>query len=476
MPKMQIPKKMLPFLQPKRYKICIGGRGSGKSMTMGDLCLLAAQTQGIKTLCAREFQASIDDSIHTLLCAEIERLDLKGFEVQRNEIRYGGETAFKYIGLARSPESVKSYHGFSRVFVDEAQTISEASLKALTPTLRTAGSEIWMAANPRSAADPFFLRFVKPFEKELRRDGVYEDEHHTIVWMNYNDNPAFPEVLEQERAYDQAHMSPALYSHVWEGETYDENEDSIIPVEWFLSAVDAHIKLGWKAEGSIIASHDPSDEGGDSKGFVLRHGNVILDVCEMVTGDAAEGMDWALDKALKANADHFLWDADGLGVSLKRQVDQALTGKNGITYSMFKGSEAAEDPEMPYTTGGTERNKSNRETFKNKRAQFWWRLRDRFEATHRAVTKGEYVNPEEMISLSSEIAVLDQLRAEVCRIPLKRNNAGKIQILSKAEMAKPPYRLPSPNMGDALMMSLHSPKALNKQKVVLNFSGWKHHG
>ena len=86
------------------------------------------------------------------------------------------------------------------------------------------------------------------------------------------------------------------------------------------------------------------------------------------------------------------------------------------------------------------------------------------------------MNPEEMISLSSEIAVLDQLRAEVCRIPLKRNNAGKIQILSKAEMAKPPYRLPSPNMGDALMMSLHSPKALNKQKVVLNFSGWKHHG
>ena len=184
MPKMQIPKKMLPFLQPKRYKICIGSRGSGKSMTMGDLCLLAAQTQGIKTLCAREFQASIDDSIHTLLCAEIERLDLKGFEVQRNEIRYGGETAFKYIGLARSPESIKSYHGFSRVFVDEAQTISEASLKALTPTLRTAGSEIWMAANPRSAADPFFLRFVKPFEKELRRDGVYEDEHHTIVWLS----------------------------------------------------------------------------------------------------------------------------------------------------------------------------------------------------------------------------------------------------------------------------------------------------
>ena len=86
------------------------------------------------------------------------------------------------------------------------------------------------------------------------------------------------------------------------------------------------------------------------------------------------------------------------------------------------------------------------------------------------------MNPEDMISLSSEITTIDQLRAEVCRIPIKRNNAGKIQILSKIEMAKPPYRLPSPNMGDALMMSLHSPKAINQQKVTLNFSGWKNHG
>jgi hypothetical protein len=78
-----------------------------------------------------------------------------------------------------------------------------------------------------------------------------------------------------------------------------------------------------------------------------------------------------------------------------------------------------------------------------------------------------------MISLSSSISCLDQLRAEVCRIPLKRNNLGKIQILSKVEMAKAPYRLPSPNMGDALMMSMISPKVNTQEKVVLNFSGWK---
>ena len=77
-----------------------------------------------------------------------------------------------------------------------------------------------------------------------------------------------------------------------------------------------------------------------------------------------------------------------------------------------------------------------------------------------------------MISLSSGIESLDQLRAEVCRIPLKRNNNGKIQIMSKIEMAKKPYQLPSPNMGDSLMMSMFSPKANAAQAVKINFSGW----
>jgi hypothetical protein len=76
-----------------------------------------------------------------------------------------------------------------------------------------------------------------------------------------------------------------------------------------------------------------------------------------------------------------------------------------------------------------------------------------------------------MISLSSDISTLDQLRAEVCRIPLKRNNNGKIQIMSKLEMAKKPYQLPSPNMGDSLMMSMFSPKQ-KAQVQPIKFAGW----
>jgi len=135
----------------------------------------------------------------------------------------------------------------------------------------------------------------------------------------------------------------------------------------------------------------------------------------------------------------------------------------------FRGSESPDDANVPYSGKDS---KSNKDTFLNKRAQYWWRLRDRFYATYRAVTNNEYIDPELMISLSSDIAALDQLRSEVCRIPQKRGNNGKIQIMSKIDMAKKPYQLPSPNMGDALMMAMYSPKAALKSATTLTFKGW----
>ena len=175
---------------------------------------MAAQTQGIKTACFREFQSSIDDSVLAILADEIDRLNLQGFEIFNNQILYEGEPAFKFRGLARNTDGVKSMHGFQRFWVEESQTISFTSLKALTPTLRIADSEIWFSGNPRSSVDPFSQRFIKPYEKELRRNGYYEDDLHLIVWINHDDNELFPEVLEQERIHDKKTLPTALYRHI----------------------------------------------------------------------------------------------------------------------------------------------------------------------------------------------------------------------------------------------------------------------
>lgn len=469
MPEMQLPKKLLPLIQKKkRFKILIGGRGSGKSMSVADVCLMDAQTQGIKTACFREFQNSIDDSVIALLTDEVERLGLEGFDCQNTKILLNDLDMFKFRGLARNPEGIKSMHGFKRFWVEEAQTISAKSLRALTPTLRVEGSEIWMTANPNSSADPFSQRFIVPFQKELIKNGYYEDDLHLIVVINYCDNPFFPDVLEQERAHDEKTLTTAEYNHIWLGQFNDEVRGSIISVDWFNAAIDAHKKLGFKPIGVKIATFDPSDEGGDAKGYALRHGSVILDVCDNDTGDSNEGCDWATEKAIEDSADYFGWDCDGLGISLKRQVNQAIEGKK-IESFMFKGSEAADDPDSIYNEIGNEqrsKSKTNKQTFKNKRAQYYWRMRDRFYATYRAVTKGEYIDPDQLISLSSSIKDMDSLRAEVCRIPKKPNANGMIQIMSKQDMLK--MDIPSPNMSDSIMMAMYIPDVMN-DNVSINF-------
>ena len=475
MPKMKIPRKLLPFLKKKkRFKIALGGRGSAKSMTFADLCLMDAQTHAIKTACFREYQNSIDDSVLALLTAEIERLGLQGFDCQRSKILLGADEVFKFRGLARNPEGVKSMHGFKRFWVEEGQTMSFQSIKALTPTLREEDSEIWISANPLSRADPFSQRFIVPFLKELMADGYYEDDLHLIIWVNYHDNPMFPAVLEQERAHDEKTLSKALYNHIWLGHFYDETENSIIPVDWFDASIDSHLKLGFKPMGAKIVAHDPSDTGPDAKGLAMRHGSVVLDVQENPQGDIHDGSEWAINYAISEGADHYRWDGDGMGVALKKGVAAELNGKK-IEFEMFLGSGSVDDPDRVYEPlAHTERKaKKIKDTFKNKRSQYYWALRDRFYKTYRAVEHGEYQDPDEMISLSSDIENMDQLRAELCRIPLKNSGNGFIQIMSKKEMASQSPPIDSPNMGDSVMMLMPPPPVVAKAVELTFKSAWK---
>jgi len=461
MPELTLPGKLQRLVEvPKRYKIVIGGRGSAKSQSVGDICIRDVQVDGLKVGCFREYQNSIEDSVYSLLKHEIERLGAPGYNVLATAIANASGGLIKFRGLARNADAMKSMHGFKRFWVEEAQVISENSLRLLTPTLREDDSEIWMTANPMSSADPFSQRFINPFERELNKHGYYEDDMHLIIVSNYMDNPFFPAVLEEERAFDEEYLSQAEYEHIWLGKFNDSVEGSIIPVEWFNSCIDAHVKLGIKQIGATITTFDPSDETARSKndpaGLCVRQGSIIIDLQDKNTGDVNEKCDWATYWARQYQSDVFRWDCDGLGAGLKRQVSTSLDGMR-IDIDMFKGSEGVDFPDEIYQPDNQiERKnaKTNQQTFRNKRAQYYWMFRDRIYNTHIAVTRGEYRDPETMISFSSEIDCLDQFRAELCRIPKKYNANGLIQIMSKEDMKKLKPPLPSPNMSDCGMMSM----------------------
>lgn len=454
----KIPEKLFPLIQkPKRFKIVVGGRGGGKSKSFATILSMKAHLERALIACFREFQNSIDDSVYSLIKSCIYEHKFPGFNITKSTIEHKLGGGFRFKGLARSLEGVKSMHGTKYFWVEEGQFLSDESLRILTPTLREADSELWISANPMSSADPFSQRFIVPFKTELDRDGFFEDDLHLIIKINHSDNPWFPPVLEQERRFDFIHLPRAMYDHIWEGEFNDMVEYSIIMPEWFDACVNSHSRLGFKPQGAKIVSFDPSDLGTDDKALVCRQGSVILDAKLKKTGDVNEGADWATGYAAYHQADTFTWDSDGMGTSLKRQVRDALNGKHA-DIQPFRGSSGPEFPGRIYQDIklGKDSRRTNKDTFKNRRAQFYWYLRDRMYATYLAVEKGVYTDPEKMISINPDIKLLRQMRSEVCRVPRKPLGSGMIQILSKVEMKK--LKIQSPNLADSLMMSLIRPR------------------
>jgi len=500
-PTLYLAEKIEPVLtRPKRLTILVGGRASGKSIAAGDILAIEAKDDQKSALCLREYQSSILDSVHSLFKNEITRLGLDGFNVNDTTIEHEGGAKIRFSGLARNPESVKSAFGFDNMGVEESQFLSDNSLKILTPTARNkpvnglpsapievedeidlSAVKIIFTGNPRSSADPFSQRFIVPFQNELDRYGIYEDDLHLIIVMNWQDNPWYHmSGVEGERLYDLKNTSKANYDWIWGGKFNDEVDGSIIKAEWFDAAIDAHkldrLKTAFKPHGARIVGFDPMDGGNDAHGYAQRHGSIIERVLCKDDGEIDVGMDWATNLALGNNADWFVWDGDGIGSGAKRQVSDSFKGTR-CKFHLFKGSLSGSGQDRAgdtYTPVDGDREQSKpatyADTFKNNRAQYYIRLSELFYNTYRCVVKGEYVDPAEMISLDSDgIDEIERLRSEVCRIPLKQNNSALKQIMSKQDMMK--LGIVSPNMSDAIMMSIWGPKTkaswgkLNYEKV-----------
>jgi phage terminase large subunit len=230
-PTLGIPKKLRPlFAQDARYKVVHGGRGSAKSWTVARGLLLKAMEGPKRILCGREIQRSIKDSVHRLLGDQIQELGLGGaFQVTDTEIRGYNGSLFLFSGLqGHTVESIKSYEGVDIVWIEEAQTISKKSMQILTPTIRKPGSEIWMTLNPRVDTDYIWTEYV-----------LRPPENSIVIEINYDENPYFPEVLEQERQHAEKTMSREDYENIWKGKPRATIEGAI-----YSSEIDALIRGG----------------------------------------------------------------------------------------------------------------------------------------------------------------------------------------------------------------------------------------
>jgi phage terminase large subunit len=204
----RFPAKLKCLFEPthSRYRVLYGGRGGSKSWNIARALLLKGCETPIRVLCAREYQTSIKDSVHKLLCDQIYILELEAhYEVTERSIRGTNGTEFIFVGIKNNTNNVKSIEGIDIAWVEEAQSVSPNSWNVLVPTIRKDNSEIWISFNPELPTDETWKRFV-----------MQPPENAVVQKINWSDNPWFPEVLDLERRALQGRDIEA-YNNVWEG-------------------------------------------------------------------------------------------------------------------------------------------------------------------------------------------------------------------------------------------------------------------
>ena len=219
----QLPKKLISVFVAEnvRYRGAYGGRGSAKTRSFALMTAIKgyqfaeAGVRGV-ILCAREFMNSLSDSSMEEVKQAIRSVDWLAdyYDIGQNYIRTrNGLVSYVFCGLRHNLDSIKSKARILLCWVDEAENVSEIAWRKLTPTVRETNSEIWITWNPETEGSPTDVRFRKK-----------PPDNAIIVEMNNNDNPFFPDVLEQERLNDLARLDYASYAWVWEG-AYLENSD-----------------------------------------------------------------------------------------------------------------------------------------------------------------------------------------------------------------------------------------------------------
>lgn len=249
----------------------------------------------------------------------------------------------------------------------------------------------------------------------------------------------------------------------------------VIPYEWIASAVDAHIDIPYFAEAydpeksRWIAGLDVADDGEDRNSITLREWVIWRHVEEWgerdpgVTARRAINMCRPYRGRIKV-----MYDSIGIGASVKSEYnrlvdDEGVLDPREVPFIPWNAGAGVVDPYKRIIEDDDE-SLTNKEFFGNLKAQGWWALRTRFYKTHKARTEGVYYDPDELISLDSNMPLLEQLKKELAQ-PTYGPGAQLKMIIEKK-----PAGTKSPNNADGGMMA-YFPLAGDETNVLVGKYG-----
>ena len=122
-----------------------------------------------------------------------------------------------FKGLEKNTEAtIKGLEGIEYVWVDEAQLISEKSLRILIPTIRKAGSKIIFTLNRITDLDPVIKKFITDPPREdvwhLKTDYRIAEKYG---WLS----PEIKREIEYTKLYE-----PEVYAHDYLGQALNQTD------------------------------------------------------------------------------------------------------------------------------------------------------------------------------------------------------------------------------------------------------------
>lgn len=382
-----------------------GGRGGGKSQSVARLLLYLNEQYQLRTVCGRETQNSIVESVYALLSDLVSSYQL-AYEVQSTKLIHrvtGSEINFRGF-REQGRFNIQGIEGVDILWVDEAQAVTKQTLDVLIPTIRKNDARIFFTMNRHVANDPVYSMFAG------RKDCLH-------IPINFEDNPHCTAALKNEAA-ECLKRSPRDYRHIWMGEPLDEGEDALFSAVAIASALEKRHALangyGYRVAGFDIARY------GDDKcaAYILQQQGalhweeVFVDEWDSRDLNYTTGRIHAI--AQEQHVDLAAIDEDGMGAG---PFDSLTHGRKLDYFVGFR------NPSLGYSTNSN---------YGNVRTVNAYKLRDMIADGHMAIKDQSTI--DELLSIKYEF-----------------DHQQRRLLVSKDAMRKQGVK--SPNRADALIMA-----------------------
>ena len=410
-PILNIPNKLLPLVDPdnfNKYRIFLleGGRGGAKSHSVGRFLLYLNEKYKLRTVCGRETQESISESVHQLLSNLVKEYSLN-YEVLTKAITHREKgSEFSFIGLREQGRfNIQGLENVDILWIEEGQAITKPTMDVVLPTIRKTNSKIIVTMNRHVHNDPAYTLLVN------RHDCLH-------ININYLENEHCTQELINEANICKG-QSQKDYEHIWMGKPLDQSEDSLFSLADFKLGQDNAHALA-QGYGLRVAGFDIARYGDDKCAAIILQQMGALHWEEIFCDEwDHRDLNYTTGRILMITNDYkvdsAIIDEDGLGSG---PLDSLKMGRGLDYFSGFR------NPSISY---------QDNKYFGNHRTMNAYKMKDMLWAAHLNIKTQKVVDECLTIKYTFE------------------NNQRRI-LVSKEKMRKDGVK--SPNLADALIMAV----------------------